>query len=216
LLSENNWEEKPSCLGLNKQDGIMETQRCYIGHLFMAIMIAVTLVVTSCAHPHPADISRRLEAPLSATYEVAFSPSRQSEDAILRFIGEAKKSVHVAAYSFTSKGIAQALLDAKARGLDVRVVVDKSQATGKYSAATFLAHHAVSVRVDGEYQLQHQKIMVVDGVSVETGSYNFTASARDRNSENVIIIRNAPELAARYEGNWAKMWRESVVLRKRY
>ena len=129
---------------------------------------------------------------------------------------EAKKSVHVAAYSFTSKEIAQALLDAKARGVDVRVVVDKSQASGKCSAATFLANHAVSVRVDGEYQLQHQKIMVVDGVSVETGSYNFTASARDRNSENVLIIRNSPDLAGLYEANWEKMWNESVVIEKRY
>ena len=115
----------------------METQRCDIGNLFMAIIIAVTLVVTSCTHPYPANISGSLDAPSSATYEVAFSPSKQSEDAILRFIMEAKKSVHVAAYSFTSKEIAQALLDAKARGVDVRVVVDKSQASGKYSEDHF-------------------------------------------------------------------------------
>jgi phosphatidylserine/phosphatidylglycerophosphate/cardiolipin synthase-like enzyme len=136
----------------------------------------------------------------------------QAEQAIIRFIRDAQKSVHVAAYAFTSRPIAQALLDARARGLDVRVVVDKSQASGRYSAAAFLADHAVAVRVDGEYQLQHQKVVIVDGVSVETGSYNFTASARDRNFENVIIIRNAPDLAARYEENWEKMWGESVSL----
>lgn len=130
----------------------------------------------------------------------------QAEQVIIRFIQDAQKSVHVAAYAFTSRPIAQALLDAKVQGLDVRVVVDKSQASGRYSVAPFLANHAVSVRVDGEYQLQHQKVVIVDGVSVETGSYNFTASARDRNSENVIIIRNASELAARYEANWEKMW----------
>jgi phosphatidylserine/phosphatidylglycerophosphate/cardiolipin synthase-like enzyme len=194
----------------------METQRYDIGNLFMAIIIAVTLIVTSCTHPYPADTGIKLGAPSSATYEVAFSPARQSEDAILRFIMEAKRSVHVAAYSFTSKEIAQALLDAKARGVDVRVVLDRSQETAKYSAAMFLANHAVPVRVDGKYQLQHQKIVIVDGANIETGSYNFTASARDRNSENVIIIRNAPALAARYEANWVKMWEESVVMEKRY
>ena len=194
----------------------METQRRSIGHLFVATMLATALVVTSCAHPHPSDSGGGLEATSSPTYEAVFSPSRQSEDAIVRFIGEATKSVHVAAYSFTSKEIAQALLDAKDRGLDVRVVVDRSQSSGKYSAATFLANHGMSVRVDGEYQLQHQKIMVVDGVSVETGSYNFTASARDRNSENVLIVRDAPDLAARYEANWEKMWEESVVMERRY
>jgi phosphatidylserine/phosphatidylglycerophosphate/cardiolipin synthase-like enzyme len=140
----------------------------------------------------------------------------QAEQAIVRFIQDAQTSVYVAAYAFTSRPIAQALLDARARGLDVRVVVDKSQSSGRYSAATFLANHAVFVRVDGAYQLQHQKVVIVDGVSVETGSYNFTASARDRNSENVIIIRNAPELASRYEANWEKMWGESVVMEKRF
>ena len=133
----------------------------------------------------------------------------QAEQAIIQFIQGAQTSVHVAAYAFISRPIAQTLLDARVRGVDVRVVVDKSQASGRYSAAAFLANHAVSVRGDGEYQLQHQKVVIVDGVSVETGSYNFTASARDRNSENVIIIRNAPELAARYEVNWEKMWGES-------
>jgi phosphatidylserine/phosphatidylglycerophosphate/cardiolipin synthase-like enzyme len=190
----------------------MEPHRHRFRHFFKAAFVAILLCASSCALPHPARSGARFELPANATYEVIFSPSRQSEDAILRFIGEAKKSVHVAAYSFTSKEIAQALLEAKAHGMDVRVVVDKSQASGKYSAAMFLANHAVSVRVNGEYQLQHQKIVVVDGVSVETGSYNFTASARDRNSENVIIIRNAPELAARYEVNWEKMWEESVVM----
>lgn len=190
----------------------METQRRHIWHLSLATMIAAALSITSCAYPHPTDTAGWLEAPTAVTYEVQFSPSPQSEDAIVRFIGEARKSVHVAAYSFTSKEIALALLDAKARGLDVRVVVDQSQAPGKYSAATFLANHAVSVREDGEYQLQHQKIVIVDGISVETGSYNFTASARERNSENVLIIRNVPGLAARYEANWDKMWEESVGL----
>jgi phosphatidylserine/phosphatidylglycerophosphate/cardiolipin synthase-like enzyme len=192
----------------------MEPNRHGFRYFFNAAFVAILLCATSCALPHTARSGARFELPAIATYEVAFSPSRQSEEVIVRFIEEAKKSIHVAAYSFTSKEIAQALLDAKARGLDVRVVVDKSQATGKYSAATFLANHAVMVRVDGEYQLQHQKVVIVDGASVETGSYNFTASARDRNSENVIIIRNAPELAVRYEANWEKMWGESVVMVK--
>jgi len=187
----------------------MELHRHIFRYFFKAAFVAFLLGVTSCALPHPARSGARFELPAHATYEVIFSPSAQAEQAIIRFIQDAQKTVHVAAYAFTSRPIAQALLD-------VRVVVDKSQAFGKYSAAAFLANHAVFVRVDGEYQLQHQKVVIVDGVSVETGSYNFTASARDRNSENVIIIRNVPELAARYEANWEKMWGESVVMEKRY
>jgi len=194
----------------------MESHRHRFRYFFKAAFVAFLLGATSCALPHPARSDANFELPAHATYEVIFSPTMQAEQAIIRFIQDAQKSVHVAAYSFTSRPIAQALLEARARGLDVRVVVDKSQASGRYSAATFLANQAVSVRVDGEYQLQHQKVVIVDGVSVETGSYNFTASARDRNSENVIIIRNAPALAARYEENWEKMWGESVVMEMRY
>jgi phosphatidylserine/phosphatidylglycerophosphate/cardiolipin synthase-like enzyme len=194
----------------------MELHRHIFRNFFKAAFIAILLGATSGALPHPARSGARLEFPAGATYEVIFSPSMQAEQAIIRFIRDAQVSVHVAAYAFTSRPIAQALLDARARGLDVRVVVDKSQASGKHSAATFLANRTVSVRVDSEYQLQHQKVVIVDGVSVETGSYNFTVSARDRNSENVIIIRNAPELAARYEVNWVRMWEESVVMEGRY
>jgi phosphatidylserine/phosphatidylglycerophosphate/cardiolipin synthase-like enzyme len=194
----------------------MELHRHIFWYFFKAVFVAILLGATSCALPHPARSGARFELPEHATYEVIFSPSMQAEQAIIRFIQDAQTSVHVAAYAFTSRPIAQALLDARTRGLDVRVVVDKSQASGRYSAATFLVNHAVSIRVDGEYQLQHQKVVIVDGVSVETGSYNFTASARDRNSENVIIIRNAPDLAARYEENWEKMWGESVVMEKRF
>lgn len=152
----------------------------------------------------------------TASFEVAFSPSHESEAAIVRFIGEAQASAKVAAYSFTSKEIASALVQAARRGVDVRVVVDKSQLGERYTAATFLANQGVPVRVDSRYAIQHQKVIIVDDKSVETGSYNFTASARDRNSENVLIIREVPSLAAQYARNWLKMWEESQPLSPRY
>ncbi len=112
--------------------------------------------------------------------------------------------------AFTSQTIAQALLETRARGLDVRVVVDKKLSAGRYSVAGFLMQNGVPVRVNSAYLLQHQKIIVVDGHDLETGSYNFTNNARDRNSENVLIIRNLTDLAGRYEANWEKMWEESA------
>ncbi|MFI5294341.1 MAG: phospholipase D family protein [Thermodesulfovibrionales bacterium] len=154
--------------------------------------------------------------PETASFEVAFSPSPESEAAIVRFIGEARASVHVAAYSFTSKEIAGALVQAARKGLDVRVVVDKSQLGEKYTAAIYLANQNVPVRVDSMYAIQHQKVITVDSRSVELGSFNFTASARDRNSECVLVVREVPELAARFEQNWAKMWQESQPLAPRH
>ena len=67
--------------------------------------------------------------------EVYFSPNGGCTEAVVRELGKAQKTVYVQAYSFTSKPIAQALVDAHKRGVDVQVVLDKSQRTEKYSRA---------------------------------------------------------------------------------
>src|ERR1035438_10512000 len=85
---------------------------------------------------------------LSCPGEGAFSPNGGATELVVKTIGEARQSIRVAAYSFSSKPIATALLDAHKRGVDVRVVVDKSNATARYTAATFLANEGVPVRVD--------------------------------------------------------------------
>ena len=108
--------------------------------------------------------------PLDA--QVAFSPDRGATALVVKTIGDAKQSVRVAAYTFTSKPIAEALLDAHKRVIDVEVVVDKSQATARYTAATFLADQGVPVRVDSRYAIMHDKFLVVDGLIVEEGSFN--------------------------------------------
>jgi phosphatidylserine/phosphatidylglycerophosphate/cardiolipin synthase-like enzyme len=146
------------------------------------------------------------------TLDVLFSPSRQTEDSIVNFILSAKNSVHVSAYSFTSMPIAKALVKMHAQGLDVRVVMDKKAAQQKRSAAHFLAAQNIPVRLDAKYAIQHQKVIIVDGESVETGSYNFTKSARDKNSENVLIVRDDLNLAKTYEQNWEKLWNESDLI----
>jgi phosphatidylserine/phosphatidylglycerophosphate/cardiolipin synthase-like enzyme len=66
---------------------------------------------------------------LASTVELAFSPDRGATELIVKTIREARQSTWVAAYSFASKPIAQALLEARKRGIDVRVVVDKSNTT---------------------------------------------------------------------------------------
>ena len=55
----------------------------------------------------------------------------------------------------------------------------------------------------------HDKFIVVDGVTVETGSFNFTSAAERSNAENVVVLRGVPDVAAKYEENWAKLWGES-------
>jgi phosphatidylserine/phosphatidylglycerophosphate/cardiolipin synthase-like enzyme len=131
-----------------------------------------------------------------------FSPNGGCTDAVVSSLGDARKSVLVQAYSFTSAPIAKALVAAKKRGVDVQVILDKSQRSEKYSGATFLANEGVPVFIDAGHRIAHNKVMVIDGQTVITGSFNFTKAAESGNAENVLLILHAPELAKRYTENW--------------
>jgi len=131
-----------------------------------------------------------------------FSPDGGCTEAVLNALGTAQKSVLVQAYSFTSAPIAKALVDARKRGVDVRVILDKSQRTERYTSATFLANEGVPTSIDAAHKIAHNKIMIVDGKTVITGSFNFTKSAEEGNAENLLVISNAPDLAQRYTANW--------------
>ena len=83
----------------------------------------------------------------------------------------------------------------------VEVILDQSNRTDKYSAADFLANQGVPTKIDAMHSISHNKVMVIDGETVITGSFNFTKAAQEKNAENVLIIRD-PALAAQYTQNW--------------
>lgn len=117
-------------------------------------------------------------------------------------INQTRKSQLIQAYSFTSPAIAEAVSQAHKRGVDVRVILDKSQVSEKYTSATFLKKGGIAVVVDTKPAIAHNKIMVFDQQAVFTGSFNFTRSAQDRNAENGVIIRGDAALVKAYTDNW--------------
>jgi phosphatidylserine/phosphatidylglycerophosphate/cardiolipin synthase-like enzyme len=157
--------------------------------------------------------------PAQGTVEVAFSPNGGCTAATVRFINEAKASIRLAAYGLTSNPIGKALVEAKKRGVDVRVVVDKEH-NGKRdnpnSVANFLAANGIPVRVDTAVKIQHNKFLIVDTQAVQNGSFNFTAAAQTSNAENIIIHRGFPELAHQFSARWDRLWDESNNYRPTY
>ena len=133
--------------------------------------------------------------------EVYFSPKGGCTETVVREIDKARKSILVQAYSFTSPAIAKSLVEAKRRGLEVVVILDKSQRTEKYSAADFVAHAGIPTFIDTKHAIAHNKIMVIDGATVLTGSFNFTTAAEEHNAENLLVLRE-PDLARKYRDNW--------------
>jgi phosphatidylserine/phosphatidylglycerophosphate/cardiolipin synthase-like enzyme len=138
-----------------------------------------------------------------AEIEVYFSPGGGCADAIVKAIESATNNIRVQAYEFTSPKIAQALITAKARGVNVRMLLDKNQQSDRsqYDAKRFLRQARINIRLDKAHAIAHNKVIIIDGTKVITGSYNFTKAAENENAENVLIISN-PAIAAQYMTNW--------------
>jgi phosphatidylserine/phosphatidylglycerophosphate/cardiolipin synthase-like enzyme len=149
-------------------------------------------------------------------FRVGFYPNGVSLDLILQEIAQAERSILVAAYSFTSKPIAQALLKAHRRGVGVFVVADDRGNSSSYTAVTFLANNGVTVRINDNYAIFHHKFMIFDERDVQTGSFNYSAAAFKSNAENVLVIKNAPDLARHYALEWKRVWDEATPLEPNY
>jgi phosphatidylserine/phosphatidylglycerophosphate/cardiolipin synthase-like enzyme len=130
-----------------------------------------------------------------------FSPHGGCTEAVVSALGKAKLSVYVAAYSFTSTGIAKALLDAKKRGVKVSVILDKSNETQQYTEASFLENSGLSPLIDHKHAIFYNKFILIDGSTLITGSFNFTKAAEEHNGENMLVIQDA-KLCGKYLANW--------------
>jgi len=151
----------------------------------------------------------------TGSVQVAFSPWDDVEALIVAAIGSARSEVLVHSYSFTSRSIANALIAARRRGVEVRIAADREQTfSGESSRVPELVAAGIPVYLEVRYAAAHNKVMVIDpglaDAAVITGSYNWTWSAQNRNSENVVIMRRNPELTRRFAANWHRHAAEAI------
>lgn len=156
-------------------------------------------------------------APMRAagTVQVAFTPWDDAEALIVQTIAEARHQVLVQAYSFTSRGIATALIAARQRGVDVRVLADREQLfNSENSRIPELAAANIPVWLEVRYLSAHNKLMILDAgwpdQAVIGGSYNWTQAAQHRNAENVMVFRHHAELTRAYLANWERHRRDAL------
>lgn len=140
--------------------------------------------------------------------EAGFSPEGSAQKQVLDTINQAHSSIQMIAYAFQAKDITAALDAAQQRGVRVQVVIDKRRNRGHVSQAAMrdIASHGVELRIDGHYHIQHDKMMIVDGTTLETGSFNYAKSAEYDNSENVLVIKNMPKIVSQYQEHFASRW----------
>lgn len=138
-----------------------------------------------------------------------FSPNGGCTAAIVKEITAARRIILVEAYNFTSKPIVKALVDAKRRGIDVRVIVDRSVRTERNSGINDLCEAGILTFIDSKHAIAHNKVMIIDGRTVITGSFNFTENAEFRNAENIVVLPD-PTVAKFYVEEWKLHEKHSI------
>ena len=122
-------------------------------------------------------------------------------DAIIKEVKAAKSSILVQAYWFTSASVAKALVDAHKRGVQVKVILDRSRTEIDNDQADFIVQNDVPTFIDDKHTTAHSKVVIIDGQVVITGSFNFTDQAEEENVENLLVIRDKA-IADKFTANW--------------
>lgn len=156
--------------------------------------------------------------PATGTIQVAFPPEEDANGLIVNALREARKSVRVQAFSFTSNEVSFALIAAKRRGVDVQVIADSEQARKLENHKLGLLHqNGIRVWLDEQHQSAHNKVMLIDGESTSptllTGSMNFTYSGQFKNAENLLVMRGNKALADAYGANWQRHFNHATPYR---
>lgn len=138
------------------------------------------------------------------TLECYFAPEDDVEEQIVSEIRTAQRGIDVMAFSFTSKPIAEAMAKRIKDGVTVRSLFDDRAMGAEASRDDYLASQGARVFKDANRYAMHDKIIIIDGETVVTGSYNFTASANAKNDENALILHD-PEAARIYTREFERL-----------
>jgi hypothetical protein len=139
--------------------------------------------------------------------EAYFSPRAGIASRIVQEIQLAQNTIDIAIYSFTRNEIADALIAAKARGVQIRILADTSQAAGLGSDIARLETAGLPLkRTDGAGGgIMHHKVAIFDSRLLLTGSYNWSTAAEDSNDENALFLRDNAVVSA-YQLAFNALW----------
>ncbi|WP_261667123.1 phospholipase D-like domain-containing protein, partial [Erwinia mallotivora] len=91
---------------------------------------------------------------------------------------------------------------------DVKIVIDEKGNRNRASMAAMnlIVNTGIPLRTNDRFPIQHDKILIVDNHTVESGSYNFSKAGASKNSENVVVVRFVPAIASQYLSHWQSRW----------
>jgi phosphatidylserine/phosphatidylglycerophosphate/cardiolipin synthase-like enzyme len=137
--------------------------------------------------------------------EAYFCKQDPCDQVLIQAIDQADNEINCAIYSFTLDSVSLSLLEARSRGVDVKIVVESQQANVTGSEFHYLRDQGLDILLDGNSRLMHHKFCVIDGETVLTGSYNWSDRATQHNDENLVIIESS-ETASEFKQEFGRIW----------
>jgi len=126
------------------------------------------------------------------------------EENLIEMIDSAQTSIDVAFFEFDLENLAQAIIRASDRGVDIRIVYDDEH-TNTDPQITEMISAGIQAVPDNRSAYMHNKFAIIDGLCVWTGSFNFTVNAAYKNNENAVVICS-PQIAGNYTTEFAEMY----------
>jgi phosphatidylserine/phosphatidylglycerophosphate/cardiolipin synthase-like enzyme len=132
-----------------------------------------------------------------------FCPEDKCEAHVVNTILSAQSSIYFMIFAFTDEDVADAILFSNVS--DIKGVMDKMQASQRYSQYKRLKEFGIDVKMENSSGLLHHKVFIIDNETVITGSYNPTAAADNKNDENMLIIRDK-RIAGKFLAEFEKLF----------
>ena len=135
-----------------------------------------------------------------------FSPQDKTlKNAIIPLIESAQRYIYIPTFLITDKKVTEALMQAKTRGVDIKIIIDALNASGKYSKHNVLRNAGIPVKTENYAGKMHSKSMIIDDRYTVIGSMNFSYSGENRNDENLVVIENS-EISKFYKEFFLYQW----------
>lgn len=141
----------------------------------------------------------------SSEVEIYFSPKDKTASRITQILHNAKNYIYIPAFLITHKDIANELILAKQRGIDVRVIIDANSTNTRNSKHVILRQNGILLKTENYAGKLHSKTMIIDDEYLIIGSMNLSNSGENKNDENTVIIKNT-KLAKAHKDFFLYLW----------
>lgn len=180
----------------------------------ITVIVASSTLITGCGGTQVKDakatktVMKTTNASEVSSY---FSKDNGTLDKqLIKVINSSKSNLDIAIYSLTKEDIVDAIINAKKRGVMVRLITDRVESKSKpeFKQLERLKSAGIPIKINTHKGLMHMKVTIVDDKVATTGSYNYTQNATTENDEVLVIIHNSMD-AQQFEKEFERMWNDT-------